>query len=584
MGHKLLLSGVPIANLTMKRLWMIGASAISAILVPGGTMLGLIAHYGVNVPFWDEWSLISFFQNAHDHALTLRDFLVQNNEHRVVFPKLIFLTLYQFGLWSPRVAMFFSLLLVVLTGAGLQWLLWQTLRDKASATVIGVSFFLTGLLLFSPCQFENWLWGYQLSCFLINLSLIAGVVVICLELPHGIQLLLAATCAIVATFSGGNGMLLWPLLWSVNFLGRRDKTSPAFLIWSGAWLLLAVSATGLYFYDYRKPTGHPPLAASHKFFDYPNYLLTFLGSPLGRRADTVSRTSAVVVGALLVAILALSVIALRRRRNYDMLRARAAPWIAIAGFAVLSACMACIARIGFGLTQALESRYTTFSLLLPISLTPLIILFGSVFAARRRFHLGLIYLGFFTIILALFIMTLPFGIEMMRKVFQTRARGHAALTFLTSIPEKQVLETTVHPSLVYLNIFAPRADALHLLHPPLIGPDALKQLLNSTPVENRHCGTLDKIETSHDDTYRISGRTAKSHSKGSADCIVLFYTGRQTQHIALALGFPVAGHSEWNATVLRTTIHDTGAHEIEAWAFDISRTHLCRLDGRLSFP
>jgi len=78
-------------------------------------MLGLITHYGVNVPFWDEWSLISFFQKAHDHALTFRDFLIQNNEHRIVFSKLIFLTLYRFGLWTPRAAMFSSLFLVVFT-------------------------------------------------------------------------------------------------------------------------------------------------------------------------------------------------------------------------------------------------------------------------------------------------------------------------------------------------------------------------------------------------------------------------------------------------------------------------------------
>lgn len=155
-----------------------------------------------------------------------------------------------------------------LLAVGLQWLLWQTLRGSASRTLINGGFFLTGLLLFSPCQFENWLWGYQLSCFLLNFTLIAGVVVMCLRLPLAVQFLLAATCAIIATFSAGNGMLLWPLLWSINFLRPKNKTRLEFFIWSGAWLLLAVCAVGFYVYDYRKPTGHPPLAASHKFFDY----------------------------------------------------------------------------------------------------------------------------------------------------------------------------------------------------------------------------------------------------------------------------------------------------------------------------
>src|SRR5438876_11379636 len=94
-----------ITNLTPKGLWVFGSSAILATLLPSAIMLGLIAHYGVNVPFWDEWSLVSFFEKAHDHALTFRDFVVQHNEHRIVFPKLIFLLLYRSSLWTPRAAM-----------------------------------------------------------------------------------------------------------------------------------------------------------------------------------------------------------------------------------------------------------------------------------------------------------------------------------------------------------------------------------------------------------------------------------------------------------------------------------------------
>lgn len=553
-----------------------------ATLLPGVIMLGLIGHYGVNVPFWDEWSLISFFQKAHDHALTFRDFLIQNNEHRIVFPKLIFLTLYRFGLWTPRAAMFSSLFLAVLTGLGLQWLLWQTLRGTASRSLINVSFFLTGFLLFSPCQFENWLWGYQLSCFLLNFTLIAGVVVMYLGLPLRVQFLLAATCAIIATFSGGNGMLLWPLLWLTNFLRRRNKAR--FFIWSCAWFVMAVCAIGLYFYDYRKPPWHPPLGASHRFLDYVNYLLSFLGSALGRHANTASLTSAIAVGAMLVLIFVLSVVALGHRWNCDPLRARAAPWIAIAGFVVLSACTACITRIGFGPTQALSSRYTTFSLLFPISLIPLVILSREALATKDRFVIKYLNLGLFTVIVALFATSLPYGTKMMQNAFQERARGRTALTFLKSVPQKNVLETLVHPGLAYLKIFAPRADALHLLHPSLIGPDTLKRLMSSAPATDSHCGTLDKIEKPRDNTYKISGRTTPCDSQPSFDCIILSYVGRQAERIPFTLAFPIVRHSEWNAGFVETLIPGTGPYEIEAWAFDISRVRLYKLAGQLSFP
>jgi hypothetical protein len=570
--------------LTPKRSWVLGGSAILATVLPSTIMLGLIAHYGVNVPFWDEWSLISFFQKAHDHTLTLKDFLIQNNEHRIVFPKLIFLLLYRFALWTPRAAMFSSLFFATLTALGLQWLLWRTLSRITSSSVIIASFFIVAVLLFSPSQFENWLWGYQLPCFLLNFSLIAGVVVMCLELPLGVQFLLGATCATIATFSGGNGMLLWPLLWLTIFLRPRNETRRGFFICSCLWFVLAACAIGLYFYDYRKPTWHPSLAASHRFLDYISYLLSFLGSALGRHANTASLTSAIAVGAMLVVICALPVVAIGRRWNHDPLRAAAAPWLAIAGFAVLSACMACITRIGFGPTQALASRYTTFSLLFPISLIPLTILSGQALATKNRFVTNYLNLGLFTVIVALFATSLPFGTGKMQSAFQARAMGRTALTFLKSIPEKKLLETTVHPKLAYLEIFAPRADSLHLLHPPLIGPDTLKELINSARVTDSNCGTVDKIERSRENIYKISGRTTRSDSQCFADCVILAYAGRQAQRMAFTLAFPVAGHSEWSASFLGTMIPGTGPYEIEAWAFDISRARLYKLAGRRSFP
>jgi hypothetical protein len=99
--------------------------------------------------------------------------------------------------------------------------------------------------------------------------------------------------------------------------------------------------------------------------------------------------------------------------------------------------------------------------------------------------------------------------------------GRTALTFLKSVQQKHLLETTVHPNLAYLTIVAPRADALHLLHPPLIAPNTLKQLMDGTPVTDTGCGTVDKLEKSAENLYAISGRTTMCDSQRSPDCIIL---------------------------------------------------------------
>jgi hypothetical protein len=572
---------VSIANPTPKSSWLIGCSAILATLFPAAIMFGLIAQYGVNVPFWDEWSLISFFEKAQHHSLTFSDFLVQNNEHRIVFPKLVFLLLYRFGLWTPRAAMFSSLFFATLTALGLQWLLWRTLSAKASGSTIIPTFFLVGFLLFSPCQAENWLWGYQLPCFLLNFSLVAGVVTICSDVPFTVQLLLAAICATIATFTGGSGMLLWPLLGLAIFLRRRGKTRAELYIWSCVWLVLALCAIGLYLHNYRKPSWEPPLAASHKLSDYVYYFLAFLGSALGRHADTASLTSATAVGAMLVVIFSSSVIVLALRWNRDLLHA-SAPWIAIAGFAVLSASMACVTRIGFGPMQALSSRYTTFSLLFPISLIPLVFLSGQALSTKKQFLVGL-NLGLWTTFAALFAMTLTFGTKMMQSSFQSRAMGRTALAFLLSIPQKKVLETTVHPDLPYLNIFAPRADALHLLHPPLLRLNILKRLLNSNTI-NSSCGEVQKIDKSHDILYEITGRATRCDSRCLPDSIIVCYVDPHDQCIPFMLAFPVAGKSEWKASFPATLIPGTGPYAIEARAFNVEPTRVYKLNGQLSFP
>jgi hypothetical protein len=162
--------------------------------------------------------------------------------------------------------------------------------------------------------------------------------------------------------------------------------------------------------------------------------------------------------------------------------------------------------------------------------------------------------------------------------------GRAALTFLKSIPQNHLLETTVHPNLVYLMNFAPRADALHLLHPPLLGLDTLKQLVNNAPVTDSDCGALNKMERSRENLYEVSGWTKLCDSQRSFDCVILCYVDRRAERVPFTLAVPIPGHSEWEASFLGTMIPEGNPYEIEAWAFDISRLRLYKLAGQHSFP
>src|SRR5207253_5993969 len=113
-----------------------------------------------------------------------------------------------------------------------------------------------------------WLWGFQLGCFLLNLCLLAGVAVICSDLSPTFKVLSVVGCALVATFSGGNGMLLWPLF-LVTFLLRREFSNRrATIYWFIAWTLIGTGLIALYFANYRKPVPSVPLAVSSNLLDY----------------------------------------------------------------------------------------------------------------------------------------------------------------------------------------------------------------------------------------------------------------------------------------------------------------------------
>jgi hypothetical protein len=58
----------------------------------------LIFRDGVDTPFWDEWDRTApLFEKMAAGTLGFADFFAQHNEHRILFPRLIF-----FGLTMPK--------------------------------------------------------------------------------------------------------------------------------------------------------------------------------------------------------------------------------------------------------------------------------------------------------------------------------------------------------------------------------------------------------------------------------------------------------------------------------------------------
>ena len=71
-------------------------------IIPAVLLLTLILKCAVDMPYWDEWVYVTFFEKFSQGTLTLSDLFAQQNEYRQFFPNLIFVGLGWLTKWDKR--------------------------------------------------------------------------------------------------------------------------------------------------------------------------------------------------------------------------------------------------------------------------------------------------------------------------------------------------------------------------------------------------------------------------------------------------------------------------------------------------
>jgi len=188
------------------------ARIAAACLVPVGWVAFLVGKLSVNVPFSDEWELVPLLRKQAARSLRWADVWAQHNEHRSFFPELIMLKVARFTHWNIRAEVLVNLVLAAMTLAVLLFLLKRTLGllGRGPYAVAAVLF---SWMMFSPRQWENWLWGWQMAWFLSNLSAVVAAAVLSQwpdRRPSWLGLAFAATGATPVNSNAGNAMKLPP--------------------------------------------------------------------------------------------------------------------------------------------------------------------------------------------------------------------------------------------------------------------------------------------------------------------------------------------------------------------------------------
>lgn len=300
-------------------------------------LLFLFLRATVPVPIYDDWEIVPLLQKGEGSTLRFSDFWAPHNEHRPVVPRLIQYTLAQATHWDIRRELALNFVL----GAGLA----ITVIVQIGNIYVGMSWLglaMTALLL-SPAQWQNWMLGWQLQLWLCMFCGILSLIIINRN-PHNlIAIVPALLLALVATFSFAAG-LIWLFLVCFQLVLRYKRYWVSVLVGS-----IYLGILFLYLHNLGIRTTDSPSTGPINFL---LYVLVWIGQPL-TPWHPVAAGIAGAVGLLTAVGLFLSV------RCRTILKANSHLLCSLAAFSILSACLAAWSRGGYGIDQAMSSRYIT---------------------------------------------------------------------------------------------------------------------------------------------------------------------------------------------------------------------------------
>jgi hypothetical protein len=567
-------SALPAAHAGRPRSQALGALLFLLALVPIVFIGVIIDRYGVNVPYADEWSNLIRIEKWDTGRLTFDDLVRPHNGHRILLPRLIFLAFAEMAHGNIRGEMFFSLFAGGLTSAGILWLLRRTVR--AGWPQVLAVWALINVLLFSPVQSENWLWGFQLQILLSNLCVVGAVVAVTANVGFGIRMALAALFGVSGVLSFANGLLIWPIVALLMIV--RGETRRRVLIWGG----VTVVVLGACFLSYH---GKDLSRAVAHWWDYPLFFVAFLGSPLAQIPSANPMVLPVVVGAILcAAYLALLVSCLRRG-----VAERDGVWLALGVYPIGGAFLAAASRTHFGVQRALDSRYTTIATILLVSLVGLA---ASVYFERPSTKRKLAALLAAAGGLALYACNLVFVFPYLEVHRANRNHGKAALQFSRVLDADAIFRSTLFlaEDRETLARYLATLDRLQLTFPPRRETAALQDGENQARRTTQEYGVFENLKRESGDVVVVSG-WAYLPAKRREAAGVVFAFGHDETWTAFALSDrredrpdlpnkPNGGGRElgWRGTFSMDRL-PRGKTEISAWVVDAENGKTFRLPG-----
>ncbi len=487
-----------------------------AFFLPASYLVFLIQRYGVDIPFLEQWNVAVFFEQLSQGSLAPADLFAQQNEYRQFFPHVLIVVLGWLTNWNVKYELFIIFLFACIISLSIYRLGGLTLHGVSRVRRVAV-FFLSNLLIFSPMQYENWLYGIQIVYLMPIACIVVGVLVAYTGASAKVKFLICACLSVISSFSAPNGLLSWVVLLPPLLLTapRPDATERKWLVIG--WTTCMALSVAVYFYGYQAPPSHP---TSTETFQHPLrmvlYFFSFLGTPLW--AGTLWVTAG--AGVLLTFVYGLVCFWLWKNRSDRALIVRSAGWLMLGAFSLLTGVLVTYGRSGFGLRESETARYIAFSLYLAVAvahLAPLISFRSKDQADRLPFGKLASRLAVVGLMLALAAQArlYPIGTLAMMSKWIEHKHEKACLLFVNVLHGDCLSERALSP-----DILKHRANALNkmgYLRPGLMTGDSLQDIEGV----QGEAGAFEELVDEGDGSFSAVGWARLPGSETPADAVLL---------------------------------------------------------------
>lgn len=357
------------------RTWIKYALQVILILIPPVMIMVLVRHYYVDVPFWDQWTLVYDLDRLFSGRFSFEFCFRFHNEHRLFFPRLIMLGMARFTHWDIGWELTANLIAgLMIFFAYLYYIkhIYRFLKSSFSIWLVCLGSWLA----FSINQASNWFWGWQIQIFLAVLCVFVCIIWLSLKPLNWKYFIAACVASVIASYSFGNSLIIWPLGFLL-ILSQYKKTDSRVVLFSILWIFIAAIVIMIYYHDGFGNGRHVAYDYIRKYpVVYVKYVLAFIGSPVHRaRAVFFGANGSVIFCALSALYLKFS------KFNY---RAIILP-MSLCVFVIISGIIIALGRVDMGWQQGASSRYVTISNLFWYGLTGLGILCWNQLEMKPEF-------------------------------------------------------------------------------------------------------------------------------------------------------------------------------------------------------